>query len=470
MAAASGVDSAFVWDDGSATDTAELLLTMRDCGLSVVSASGDGSLVPVAAGTLHLLQAAPSSLLDRDEAGGGDGTGSGRGNGHDGGGGGVSGSGGGGGGRDGEAGGGDREDATSWLALLHVGGLVVPLPAVAPVARLDDAATPPASPVPCTAAGAAGATPGEPLLYMLALPDVSFVVHVPAATPAELVAEWEAALAQYGHPDRLPPGGLPKGGGTRVAAADPGVVKTTPHDVGDTAASGDAVDANDADTRPTPSTATAAALFRAGGALTSVSGRVEAAVREHGGRADAYWTARLADLAARSSPRRPDEPWTMSDRQRKVLHRTRRVTGVGVRLTGGVANRLVNLLASGASSRGGRAAARVVGGSDGGHRDALRGLVEAGVVSYGSVYTALDETGRALLASTVESGSEVVAARHGPDAAEATRAVGGVARDAVLMARVVNKAGIKGMTRLFAKRQGKHVLHRVSAGVVGKDR
>lgn len=160
----------------------------------------------------------------------------------------------------------------------------------------------------------------------------------------------------------------------------------------------------------------------------------------------------------------------MSDRQRKVLHRTRRVTGVGVRLTGGVANRLVNLLASGASSRGGRAAARVVGGSDGGHRDALRGLVEAGVVSYGSVYTALDETGRALLASTVESGSEVVAARHGPDAAEATRAVGGIARDAVLMARVVNKAGIKGMTRLFAKRQGKHVLHRVSAGVVGKDR
>lgn len=470
MAAAAGADSAVLWDDGSATDTAELLLTMRDCGLSVVSASGDGSLVSLAAGTLHLLQAAPSGLLDSDDGVAVDSNGSGGGNGNGGRDGGGSGCGGGGGSREGEAGGSDREDATPWLALLHVGGLVVPLPAVAPVARLDVAATPPASPVPCTGAGAAGATPGEPLLYMLALPNVSFVVHVPSATPTELVAEWEAALALYGHADRLPPGGLPKGGATRGAAANPGVATSTLRDVGDTAALGDAAHAaNAADSRPTPSSATAAALFRAGGALTSVSARVEAAVREHGGRADAYWNARLGDLAARSSPRRPDEPWTLSDRQRKVLHRTRRVTGVGVRLTGGVANRLVHLLESGTSSRGCRAAARVVGGSDGGHRDALRGLVEAGVVSYGSVYTALDETGRALLASTIESGSEVVAARHGPDAAEATRAVGGIARDAVLMARVVNKAGIKGMTRLVAKRQGKHVLHRVSAGVVGKE-
>lgn len=467
MAAATGGDSAVVWDDGSATETAELLLTMRDCGLSVVSASGDGSLVPVAAGTLHLLQAAPSSLLDSDDGVAADGNTSGSGKGNGGGGGGRGGSGGGsrgvGGGREGEAVGGDREDATPWLALLHVGGLVVPLPAVAPVARLDDAATPPASPVPC---GAADATPGQPLLYLLALPGVSFVVHVPAATPAELVSEWEAALAQYGHPDRLPPGGLPTAGGTMGAAA-----ASIPRDADGAAAPGKAAAAaSGADARLTPSSATAAALFRAGDALTSVSARVEAAVREHGGRADAYWTARLGDLAARSSPRRPDEPWTLSDRQRKVLHRTRWVTGVGVRLTGGVTNRLVNLLTSGASSRGGRAAARVVGGPDGGHRDALRGLIEAGVVSYASVYTALDETGRALLASTVESGSEVIAARHGPDAAEATRAAGGIARDAVLMARVVNKAGIKGMTRLVAKRQGKHVLHRVSAGVVGKER
>ncbi|GAB0492992.1 hypothetical protein MMPV_004263 [Pyropia vietnamensis] len=473
MAAVAGVDSTIVWDDGSATDTAELLLTMHDCGLSVVSTLGDGSLVPIATGTLHLLQTAPSSLIDSDDRGAASGNGSGGGNGSSGSGSGDGGNddGGGGDGKEGRAGDGDGEDSTPWLALLHVGGLVVPLPAIAPVARLDDAITPPASPVPCAGAEATGDTLGEPRLYMLALPYVSFVVHVPATTPVELAAEWEAALAQYAYADRLPPGGLPKEGGTRGVAGDRGVTASTPCDVGDNDTAGDAAASTGAaGMRPTPSSATATALFRAGDALMSVSARIEAAVREHGGRADAYWAARLGDLAARSSPRRPDDPWTMSDRQRKVLHRTRRVTGVGVRLTGGVANRLVNLLASSAKSRGGRAAARIVGGADGGHRDALRGLIEAGVVSYGSVYTALDETGRALLATTVESGSEVVAARHGDDAAEATRAVGGITRDAVLMARVVNKAGIKGMTRLVAKRQGKHVLHRVSVGMVGKER
>lgn len=214
------------------------------------------------------------------------------------------------------------------------------------------------------------------------------------------------------------------------------------------------------------------ALFRAGDALTTASSRVDAAVRAHGARADVYWSRRLAEMTARPPPRGPDDvpQWTLTDRQRKCLHRTRAVTGLGVRLTGGVAARAVGLLGSAVGSRGGRAAGRLVGGSDGGHRDAVRGLAEAGVLSYGQVYTALEETGRSLLASAIEGGAEVVAARHGEDAAEAMRAVGGIARDAVLMARVVNRAGVKGLTRLVAKRQAKRVLHRVSAGVLGKQR
>jgi len=465
---ATGPDSAVVWDDGSATDTAELLLTMRDCALSVVSLSGDGKLTLVAAGTLHLLQTAPSSLLDAngepaegaaaattaaaaaDKGGATVATN-------------------------------DATDnvAAQWLALLHVGGVIVPLPAVAPVARLDDGASALSTPTPGAGAGGGGDTPGgEPLLYMLALPDVSFVVHVPAATPADLVAEWEAALAQYGRADRLPPGGVTTPTAAAPTTAAPatsdrgvaGAADATASGAGTTAAA--AADADGStDGRPPPASLAAAAVFRASGALTATSGRVEAAVRQHGGRADAYWSARLTGVAARTAPAKPvGDRWTMSERQRKCLHRTRAVTGVGVRLTGGVANRLVGLLAAGVDSRGGRAAGRVVGGPDGGHRDALRGLIEAGVVSYGSVYTALDETGRALLASTVECGSEVVAARHGEDAAEATRAVGGIARDAVLMARAVNKAGVKGLTRLVAKRQGKHMLHRVSLGMAGKER
>lgn len=456
MAPAGGGDGggggpAVVWDDGSATDTAELLLTLNDCGLSVVAGGGGGQLTPVAAGTLHLLQAAADSLGGGDGARGEGGTGgsSSSDSGIDAGGG-------------GEAEGG----ASPWLALLHVGGVIVPLPAIAPVARLDAGASPAPSPVPPPAGARGGPSFGEPLLYLLALPDVSFVVHLPAATPAELVAEWEAALAHFGHTGRLPPGGLAAAMSPAAAAAPRAAAPATAAGAAANGAAESAAAADGGGGGP-PASAAAAALFRAGGALTSASTRVEAAVREHGGRADAYWTARLAAAAARSSPHRPDTPWTLTPRQRKALRRTRRLTGMGVRLTGGVATRLGGLLASGVASRGGRAAGRVVGGPDGGHRDALRGLLEAGVVSYGAVYTALDETGRALLASTVEGGSEVVAARHGEDAAEATRAVGGIARDAVLMARVVNKAGVKGLTRLVAKRQGKAALHRVGRGMGG---
>lgn len=53
------VNSSAVWDDGSATETAELLLTMRDCALSVAAAEGGRALIPLAEGTMHLLQAAP---------------------------------------------------------------------------------------------------------------------------------------------------------------------------------------------------------------------------------------------------------------------------------------------------------------------------------------------------------------------------------------------------------------------------
>lgn len=65
------VNSSAVWDDGSATETAELLLTMRDCALSVAAAEGGRALIPLAEGTMHLLQAAPSGMLDGGGGGGG---------------------------------------------------------------------------------------------------------------------------------------------------------------------------------------------------------------------------------------------------------------------------------------------------------------------------------------------------------------------------------------------------------------
>lgn len=74
-------------------------------------------------------------------------------------------------------------------------------------------------------------------------------------------------------------------------------------------------------------------------------------------------------------------------------------------------------------SRRGRTSGQLVVSPDGCHRDAVRGLPKAGVLSYGKVCTALDETGQSLLASTVEGGAEVVAARR-EDAAEETRALG----------------------------------------------
>lgn len=167
-------------------------------------------------------------------------------------------------------------------------------------------------------------------------------------------------------------------------------------------------------------------------------------------------------MAARSPPRGPEDPpkWTLSDRQRTCLLRARAMARLGVCLAGGVAARAVGLLGSAMGSRRGPVYGQLVVCADGGHRDAVRELAEAGLLSCGQVCTALDETGRSLLASTVEGGAEVVAARR-EDAAEATRAMGGVDRDAVLMELVVTLGGARGLRAAAAVTAGHAATARV---------
>lgn len=110
-----------------------------------------------------------------------------------------------------------------------MGDLIVPLPALAPVACLDARATPPTTPPPPSAAGdgASAGGVGEPLLYMLALPDVVFLMAVLPLMLAEMGTQWEAAFVGYGCTDDLPPAATDGGdGGVKEGARrrDPVVV------------------------------------------------------------------------------------------------------------------------------------------------------------------------------------------------------------------------------------------------------